>query len=59
MSQFTPRQVATIVAALRYYQMALDHSGVPLVVEDIATANGTIVPLNSSQLDILCAKVAL
>jgi len=52
----TERQFDTILAALRYYQSALDRqSAAYLAVYDIAAAHGA--PLTTDQIDVLCERL--
>lgn len=48
----TPRELATVLAALRYWQNAQD---VPLDIYDIATEAGE--PLTYTEIDDLCERL--
>lgn len=60
------RELATVLAALRYYQAAIDTmpswpehrtSLVPGEILDIATNLGAVDPLTGDEIDVLCEKL--
>ena len=52
------RETATVLAALRRWQGALLGSAPEgELVEDIASAGGTVTPLTSEEIDGLCLKL--
>lgn len=55
--EFTDAQRDTILAALRYWQMAGCISRATSELEEIATNGGTHPPLRSDQIDVLCEHI--
>ena len=53
----TQRELATILAALRYWQRCGLEAGGQSAEDDIATDGGTIVPLNTWEIDSLCYRL--
>lgn len=49
------RAVATILAALRFWQREGLHSGGH--EHDIATDNETLIPMNAAEIDALCERI--
>lgn len=54
---FDSRQIGTILAALRYYQQAIEAEKLPDNIDDIASDFGTVVPLNAVDIDELCEYI--
>lgn len=54
-----PRELATVLAALRYYQSAMSMNGgmPPFRVAQIATDDDTLVPLGIAEIDALCERI--
>lgn len=61
MNVFTDEEAAAILAGLRLLQHVLEGRRVEdtAFVEEILTDGGRLDPLNSDQLDDLCARIAL
>lgn len=51
----TPRQLATILAALRYWQRTVPQDA--RECSDIATNDLTLAPLNDDEIDVLCERI--
>ena len=54
----TARELATVLAALRYYQNS-PSIGEPSYVNDIATGNGAFEHMTADEIDDLCEKLNL
>ncbi len=50
--EFTNRETATILAALRYWQKALETTGTPPITEHFETET----PLTPAEIDDLCER---
>ena len=50
----TPREFATILAALRYWQ---EHDAPPARQYDIASDSGEFEPLGNDEIDTLCEQL--
>lgn len=59
MMDFTPAQLATMLAALRYYQQQgmCDEDNRPPEIEDIATDGGSVAALDEDEVDDLCQQL--
>lgn len=55
--RLTPEELATILAALRYWQRVGHGAGVMPREWDIATNDGTVEPLSVDEIDSLCEKL--
>lgn len=55
----TNEQLATVLAALRFYQEGglCDPAKRPVAIDDIATDGGTLVPLDAKGIDALCERL--
>jgi hypothetical protein len=51
------RETATVLAALRFYQEALNAGMVPLHLMDVLTNGDELVPLTGSEIDALCERL--
>lgn len=51
------RELATILAALRYWQATPDSFDRRLQIIDIATDGGTFTPLTDDEIDLLCESI--
>ncbi len=51
--EFTNRETATILAALRYWQKAHESSGAPPITEHFTEET----PLTSTEIDDLCERI--
>lgn len=52
------RTIGTVLAALRNYQSDMERfNGVPAFLEDIATNGGTVIPLDTDEIDDLCESI--
>lgn len=55
------RELSTVLAALRFYQAALDEpghgQGIPSGIRDIADNLGQVEPLTADEIDELCEKL--
>lgn len=51
------RELATVLAALRYYQNDLRDDGAAFAHGDIATDGGTLQPLSADEIDALCERL--
>lgn len=55
---FDNREIATILAALRYWQLAQNSaSRIPIAIDDISTDFGELEPLGKEEIDGLCMKI--
>lgn len=52
MTIFNDREIATILAALRFYQKNISY--MPEAIQLIATDGGALAPLNAAEIDALC-----
>jgi hypothetical protein len=52
-----PRELATVLAALRFYQEALNAGTIPLHLMDVLTNSNELVPLTGSEIDTLCERL--
>jgi hypothetical protein len=55
--EMAPREVATVLAALRFYQEALNAGTIPLHLMDVLTNSNELVPLTGSEIDTLCERL--
>jgi hypothetical protein len=55
--QFSDREVSTMLAALRYWQLRLTGETVDDDFDDIATNGGTLEPLEAHEVDDLCDTI--
>lgn len=55
----TPRELATMLAALRYWQYKQTGEAPDDDFDDIASDGGTIIPLEPEEVDELCEKLNL
>lgn len=53
MRKLTSRKLATVLAALRYWQ----RSGIQAIEYDIASDGGTVEPLDIEEIDDLCEEL--
>lgn len=55
----TPAQIATMLAALRYYQQQgmCDEGKRPPDIDDIATDGGSVTALDEDEVDDLCQQL--
>jgi len=51
--ELTPRELATVLAALRHWQ----HVGMHAAMLDIATDGGKHEPLTETEIDALCERI--
>lgn len=55
------RELSTVLAALRFYQAAMDEAGhgqgIPSDIVDIADNLGQVEPLDADEIDTLCEKL--
>jgi hypothetical protein len=54
---FTPREHATILAALRYWQRNALQADQPNPEDDIATCGGTLAIMHPTEIDALCEEI--
>jgi hypothetical protein len=57
MLEMEPRETATVLAALRFYQEALTAGTIPLHLMDVLTNTNELVPLTASEIDALCERL--
>jgi hypothetical protein len=58
MEDFNKRETATLLAALRFWQQAVEHVGIQDLDEySIATDEGTVDPLSTLEIDELCDRI--
>jgi hypothetical protein len=53
----TPREFATILAALRYWQVSGRTAATYAPEYDIASDSGTLEPLSNDEIDALCERL--
>ena len=53
----SPREVATILAAIRYYQRDVEAEGEAFLFRDIATNCGAHPPMNAAEIDALAEEI--
>lgn len=52
------RELATVLAALRYYQSVMNFGGAPpFRVAQIASCDDTLLPLDACEVDDLCQRI--
>lgn len=54
---FTDRELATILASLRTAQAIQQHSALDPEIAEIASAGGTLEPLDDGEVDALCERL--
>jgi len=52
----TPRELATILAALRYWQASGRNTATKAPEHDIASDSGTLEPLGNDEIDAICER---
>jgi hypothetical protein len=57
MPELAPRELATVFAALRFYQETLNAGTLPLHLMDVLTNGNELVPLTGSEIDTLCERL--
>ena len=55
--QLDRRELGTVLAALRFWQRALNWSGAPPGMLPIATDDGEVEPLTADEIDTLCERI--
>lgn len=51
------RELHTILAALRYYQVQCDTDDLPARMADLASNDGEVQPLDATEIDHLCERI--